>query len=191
MIETAPTEPTSAPVSSAPEEKTPNTKFLMIFGFVLSAILLIAGLTFFYLYIKRGTALNNLQDENEQLQEDLNAAEAEAEEGTQDLQDQITALEADLATAEAENTANEENLAKIKLYNDFLDYSFQLYNIHLGTGAPFTEDEYQSISEYAVATGNTELQELIDDAWTDGDIPVPELIGLVMDIITEDIALLV
>jgi|GEM_PF-5538157 len=199
MIETTQAEPTSAPIafssspniSEASAEKTSDSRFLTVFGFVLATILLAAGLTFFYLYIRRGQTIENLQDDNTQLQEELDAAEANANQGDQALEDQITELQADLSTAEAENATNTENMAKISAYNDLMNYAFQLFGVHIAGGTPFTETEYQQISTLATATGNTELQAAIDDAWNTDDIPTTGEVVLVMDIITEAIAELI
>lgn len=191
MEETAlPPPPLSKPTDSIqPAGKGSNSKFYTVFAFVLAGAMLAAALTFFYLYIRQRGTVTSLQNENGSLQDELDAAEADAED-IEALQAQLTDLQADLDAATAENTANEETLAKIAAYNDLMDYVFQLFGVHITGGTPFTQSEYNQISALAEETGSQELQDAIDDAWNTNDIPTAMEVVLVMDIITEDIAAL-
>lgn len=180
--------------TSAPAAKPKNSKFYTIFGFVLAGILLAAGLTVFYLYVKRGVAVKSLEDEvtelqsqNSDLQEEidlltLSAGDSEA------LEEQIAQLTSDLADAEAENEGMTQNLAKIDAYNELVDYVFEIFGVHLAAGTPFTTAEQNRMITLARATGNNELVSAIQTAWDDDTTPVGVKVVQVMGIITDAVA---
>lgn len=182
---------------NSPEQKTNIFKRLftrknLFNGFVgFCFILLVATTTLFgLLYFNKKDDYNDLNDEkvkleNEKATLESEKASLESEKASleADLQDAGTASDTEKQTLQDSIDQLEANAAKVELYNDVLDYVYDLLLAH-PTLTGFTEAEYQTGRALAVKTGDQGLISAADNAWhnTDGN-PVARFAQVIKEIV--------
>lgn len=147
---------------SKPRKRFPATLYVLLCFILL--LLIIGGVTG-YLYWDKQKDYNSLVTEKENLEEEYDVAVDEKEQLTLEK----TQLETDNSEQSAEISYYEEQQAKVKAYNDFLDYTYYLIALHNGYYG-ITEEEFQAGRAKAEVAGDQDFLAAVDASWNDKHI---------------------
>lgn len=176
------------PVEPFKAQKAYKTLVILIITLVCISITGFGVLSYFY--YRKYKDYQSLESDKQSVESELSDTKNQVLEGTQSIQDyedQISELEYDIDELTEENTSLEEtnttleeeksNLqlqlvnyqnkqAKIKQYNDVLNYMYTMVSTHGGFSG-WTEAEFQAGRSLAIATGDNTLVAAVDAAWND------------------------
>lgn len=140
-------------------------RFSTIF-IVFLFLLLVAGLGILsYLYFTKDSRYKTLLTQKENLETQNSSLTSEKE----TLQSEKATLEEENATLTAQIESINTHEAKIKAYNDVLDYTFVVVSTHNGFSG-WTEEEYQHARDLASISGDDDFVAQVDTAWNDKHI---------------------
>lgn len=156
---------------TTPGELTPKRKISLsaIFFtlFILLLLLALGGETYF-MFKQRNKYVQQINDKNSTISEkdteiaDLNTTKTQ-------LEDEKATLEGENATLTTQTTDYQTKLNKLKAYNDFLIYEFQVIALHGGV-YNLTEAEYEQGLQKAELTGDSDFIQAVTDAWENKSI---------------------
>jgi predicted nuclease with TOPRIM domain len=169
-----------------------STVVILIFVCIFISFLVIGAGG--YLYYKKSKAYDNLLSNKENIEKKLEDERKNAEEVNQEsiksyktlmaenetLVQEVTRLEGEKGDLGAENSTHDlkivsyqNKFTKIRSYNDYLNYLFDIIDLHDGfTG--ISQEEYQSARTRALATSDNKVVSTLDDAWTNEQISAEE-----------------
>jgi len=169
-----------------------STVVILIFICIFISFLVIGSEG--YLYYRKSKSYDSLLNDKENIEKELEGERENAEKENQEsnesydalkgengtLIQEVAGLEGEKGDLEAENSTQDLKIVsyqnkffKIRSYNDYLNYLFDIIDLHDGfTG--ISQEEYQSARTRALATSDNKVVSTLDDAWTNEQISAEE-----------------
>lgn len=183
-----------------------STVVILIFICIFISFLVIGSEG--YLYYRKSKAYDSLLSDKVNIENELEDEKKNAEEESQEsnesydalkgengtLIQEVAGLEGEKGDLEAENSTQDlkivsyqNKFTKIRSYNDYLNYLFDIIDLHDGfTG--ISQEEYQSARTRALATSDNKVVSALDDAWTNEQISAEERLVNVINPVIDGIS---